>query len=51
MYGRDSSISGLPPVTYDSNEQLPDRDEAARISGFKSYADLYAELRRQGRVK
>jgi hypothetical protein len=51
MYGKDSSISGLPPVQYDPGEQVPTRDEAAQMSGFKDYATLYAELRRQGRVK
>jgi len=51
MYGGDSRISGLPPVRYDPNEQTMTRDEAARISGFKDYATLYQELRRQGRVK
>jgi hypothetical protein len=51
MYGRDPQISGLPPMRYDFNEQMPDRDEAARISGFKNHADLYQELKRQGRVK
>src|SRR5262245_22743534 len=51
MYGSDSRISGVAPVRYDPNEQIMTRDEAARISGFKDYATLYAELKRQGRVK
>jgi len=50
MYGRDSQISGLPPVRYEASEQMPTHDEAAQMSGFKDHASLYKELKRQGRV-
>jgi len=51
MYGKDPNISGLPPVRYEPSEQMPTRDEAAQMSGFKDYVSLYQELKRQGRVK
>jgi hypothetical protein len=58
MYGQDSSISGLPPVRYDPNEQTPDWKEIAHRNNpgrnnaekEQNYLNLYNRAKALGKI-